>query len=116
MGESFVSLTHAVEQRSQIDALMLEHQVNREMNAETQLSSVMIQLVEAGAGISLIEPLTACTYCGDGVRFIRFEPSITVDYTLLISPRLSSTMLLKPFIDQARKDIERVLPSQFRAL
>ncbi len=111
-GESFVAPAALMEARTKIDALMLSHGVNRRINVETQLSSTTVKLVEAGAGIALIEPLTASTYTGGGLKFIPFEPEIVTDYSIVISPRMSSTLVLKPFIDQARREIRTLLPAR----
>ena len=109
-GESFVAPAALMESRTKIDALMLSHGVNRRINVETQLSSAIVKLVEAGAGLALIEPLTACAYTGGLLKFIRFEPEIVVDYSIVISPRMSPTLVLKPFIDHARREIRKMLP------
>lgn len=110
-GECFVSLDPLMEARTKIDALMLSHGVNRRINVETQLSSVVMKLVEAGAGLAIIEPLTASAYTGSLLKFIRFEPEIVVDYSMVISHRMSSTLILKPFIDHARREIRRMVPT-----
>lgn len=109
-GEAFVSLSPLMEARTKIDAVMLAHGVNRRINVETQLSSAVIKLVEAGAGLSLIEPLSAVAYTGGLLKFIPFEPSIPADYTMVVSPRMANTMMLKPFLDHARREIRRMLP------
>ncbi len=109
-GESFVSLAPLTELRTKIDALMLSHRVNRRTNVETQLSSAVVKLVEAGAGIALIEPLTASAYTGGLLQFIPFEPELVADYSMVISQRMSSTLILKPFIDHARREIRRMVP------
>lgn len=100
-----------METRMKIDSLMLSYGVNRRINVETQISSVVIRLVEAGAGISIIDPLTATGYTGDQVRFIPFKPDIVTDYSMVISPRNSSTLVLKPFIDHARREIRKMVPT-----
>jgi DNA-binding transcriptional LysR family regulator len=110
-GESFVAPAALMESRTKIDALMLSHGVNRRINVETQFSSAIVRLVEAGAGLALIEPLTACAYTGDLLKFIRFEPEIVCDYSIVISQRMSSTLILKPFIDHARREIRKMLPA-----
>lgn len=110
-GESFVSLPPLVEARTSIDAIMLSHGVHRRINVETELSSAVIKLVEAGAGIALIEPLTASAYTGDLVKFIPFEPTIAADYCILISQRMSSSLILKPFIDHVRREIRKMMPA-----
>ncbi|QEI07173.1 LysR family transcriptional regulator [Pigmentiphaga aceris] len=110
-GERFVSLAPLMESRTRIDALMLARGVQRRTNVETQLSSAVVKLVEAGAGIGLVEPLTASAYTGNALKFIPFEPEVTVDYSIVISPRMSSTLILKPFIDNARREIRKMLPA-----
>jgi DNA-binding transcriptional LysR family regulator len=80
------------------------------MGIETQTSAAVIQLVESGAGISIIDPLTASAYSGERLKFIPFEPSIVDSYSILISQRNSSTLILKPFVDQVRKEIRKIVP------
>ena len=96
-------------------SVMLAHGVHRRINVETQHSSAIVKLVEAGAGLALIEPLTASAYTGDLLKFITFEPEIVVDYAIVISQRMSSTLILKPFIDHARKEIRKMLPGHLIA-
>jgi DNA-binding transcriptional LysR family regulator len=108
-GERYVSLAPLMEARTRIDAIMLARNVQRRINVETQLASAVIKLVEAGAGIGLVEPLTANAYTGRALKFIPFEPEIRIDYSLIISSRMSSTLMLKPFIDHARREIRKML-------
>lgn len=111
-GESFISLSPLMNARTKIDSVMLAHAVNRRLNVETQLSSAVIKLVEAGAGLSLIEPLSAAAYTGELIKFIPFEPSISTDYSMVISPRMKSTLVLKPFLDHSRNEIRKMLPTK----
>lgn len=114
-GEQFVSLAPLMTARTKIDALMLARNVQRRINVETQLSSAVIKLVEAGAGIGLIEPLTASAYSGGRLKFIPFQPEIVVDYSIVISQQMASTLILKPFIDHARREIRKLLPAHLVA-
>ncbi|WP_235025580.1 LysR substrate-binding domain-containing protein [Caballeronia terrestris] len=109
-GESFISFTPLMEARTKIDSIMLSHNVNRRINVETQISSVILKLVEAGAGLSIIDALTATGYTGAALKFIPFEPNLISDYSIAISQRNSSTLILKPFIDHARREIRAMLP------
>jgi len=111
-GESFISPAALMEARTKIDAVMLSHGVHRRINVDTQLSAATVKLVEAGAGIALIEPLTASAYTGNLVKFIPFEPDIVCHYSIIISERNSSTLILKPFIDHARREIRNLLPAR----
>ncbi len=110
-GESFISLMPLMEARMKIDSVMLSYGVNRRINAETQVSSVILKLAEAGAGVSIIDPLTAGGYTGTALKFIPFEPAIINDYSIVISQRNSSTLILKPFIDHARREIRKMVPA-----
>lgn len=114
-GESFIAPEPLMETRTQIDAVMLAHGVSRRINVETQLSLAIVKLVEEGAGIALIDPLSACAYTGGLLKFVPFEPEIAVDYAIIISPRMSSTLILKPFIDHARREIRKMLPGHLIA-
>ena len=108
-GERFVSFSPLMEARTRIDSIMISHGVSRRINVETQVSSVIIKLVESGAGLSIIDPLTAAGYTGGHLRFIPFEPKVISDYSIVISQRNSSTLILKPFIDNARREIRAML-------
>lgn len=110
-GESFISMAPLMEARMKIDSLMLSYGVNRRLNVETQISAVVLRLAEAGAGISIIDPLTASGYTGHLLKFIPFKPEIVSDYSMAISPRNSSTIMLKPFIDHARREIRKMVPA-----
>lgn len=111
-GESFISMAPLMETRIKIDSLMLSYGVNRRINVETQISSVVIRLAEAGAGVSIIDALTASGYTGSLLKFIPFEPEIVTDYSMVISPRNASTLMLKPFIDHARREIRKMVPAR----
>jgi DNA-binding transcriptional LysR family regulator len=110
-GESFIAPAALMEARTKIDALMLSHGVSRRINVETQFSSAMVKLVEAGAGLAVIEPLTASAYTGGLLKFLPFEPEIVADYSIVISPHMPSTLFLKSFIDHARREIRKMLPA-----
>lgn len=111
-GESFIAMAPLMEVRTRIDSLMLSHGVSRRIHVETQISSVVIKLAEAGAGISIIDPLTASGYTGNLLKFIAVEPEIVVDYSMVISPRHSSTLILKPFLEHARAEIRKMVPAK----
>lgn len=100
-----------VEARVKLDEVFLAHRVQQRINVETQISYAAIKLVEVGAGVAIIDPLTACAYQQEsGVRFIPFVPNVACEYLIVVSARHASTLVLKPFIDLAREEIRRLLP------
>lgn len=110
-GEDFISLGPLMEVRNKIDSILLSHGVNRRSNIDTPISSAVIKLVEAGAGISIIDPLTAYGYAGNGVRFIPFGPELVRDYSFVMAPRSTAALIIKPFLEHARREIRRMLPA-----
>ena len=84
-GESYISLSRTDSYRQLLDTLFNEHQVKRRMVVETHSAASICALVRAGAGISVVNPLTALDYVNSGVALRRF--SIDVPFTVsLIRP------------------------------
>ncbi|MNP14203.1 DNA-binding transcriptional regulator LysR [compost metagenome] len=110
-GESYISHLPLMEVRMKVDSLMLSYGIKRRISAETQTSIAVLKLAEAGLGISIVDPLTASGYSGNLLKFIPFEPVIINDYSIVISQRNSSTLILKPFIDHARREIRNMVPA-----
>lgn len=110
-GERYISLLPLMEVRMKIDSLMLSYGVKRITSAETQTSIAILKLAEAGLGIAIVDPLTASGYSGSLLKFIPFEPAIITDYSIVISQRNSSTLILKPFIDHAQREIRNMVPA-----
>lgn len=84
-GENFISLSRTDSYRQLLDALFQEQQVKRRMVIETHSAASVCAMVRAGAGVSVVNPLTALDYAASGVCVRRF--SIDVPFTVsLIRP------------------------------
>ncbi|EAR5884832.1 LysR family transcriptional regulator [Salmonella enterica] len=84
-GENFISLSRLDSYRQLLDTLFAEHQVKRRMVVETHSAASVCAMVRAGAGVSIVNPLTALDYAASGVTVRRF--SIDVPFTVsLIRP------------------------------
>lgn len=101
-GERFVGHPRSVESRIQIDALFAAHGVELKRQMETQVSHAICAFVEAGAGVSVVDALSAWGYRGTGVVFKPFEPSITTDFALLTPSQRPAPLLLKSFAAHVR--------------
>jgi DNA-binding transcriptional LysR family regulator len=88
-GECFISYPHAVASRQHIDSIFAAYGVERRMNLETQLSMSMCTFVELGAGVALVDPISALEYKGEKVIFRPFEPTIEMDFSMLVPNRQS---------------------------
>lgn len=84
-GENFISLSRQDNYRQLLDTLFAEHQVKRRMVVETHSAASVCAMVRAGAGVSIVNPLTVLDYAASGVTVRRF--SIDVPFTIsLIRP------------------------------
>lgn len=84
-GENFISHSRLDSYRQLLDTLFAEHQVKRRMVVETHSAASVCAMVRAGAGVSIVNPLTALDYAASGVTVRRF--SIDVPFTVsLIRP------------------------------
>ena len=102
-GERFVAHQRSVEARLQIDSLFAAHGVELKLQTESQVSHAICSFVEAGAGVSLIDAITAWGYRGTGVVFKPFDPVLVTDFALLTPSHRPAPLLLKPFIAHVRK-------------
>ncbi len=84
-GLPFISLSRDDSYRQLLDALFREHNVSRQLRMETHSAASVCAMVKAGVGVSIINPLTALDYAGQGVVMRKF--SISVPFTVsLIRP------------------------------
>lgn len=81
--ESFVSLGPELGVRFLIDTVFDEAEVARKLNIDTQLSASACALVLAGAGVSLVDPITAAEYLDRGIIATPFEPEIPFTYSVI---------------------------------
>jgi DNA-binding transcriptional LysR family regulator len=102
-GERFVAHPHSVESRLRIDALFAAHGVELKLQMESQVSHAICSFVEAGAGVSLIDAVSAWGYRGAGVVFKPFEPSLVADFALLTPTQRPAPLLLKSFVAHVRE-------------
>lgn len=112
-GENFISMSRLIEARGLVDALFLSHDIARNINIETQISVAVIRHVEAGAGISLVDPVSAAGYRGDQVKFIQFEPVVANGYFLITSTKRRVPLILQPFIEHVRRHIREMVPREW---
>ena len=101
-GERFISYPHAVASRQHIDSIFAAYGVERRMNLETQLSMPMCKFVELGAGVALVDPISALEYKGEKVIFRPFEPTIEMDVSMLVPQHKKPSKLHESFLQHIR--------------
>ncbi|HDS1775799.1 TPA: LysR family transcriptional regulator [Pseudomonas putida] len=102
-GEPFIAHPRSGELRLQIDALFAEHGVELNVRTECQISHSICSFVEAGAGVAVMDAITAWGYKGTGVVFRAFQPALMTDFALLTPPQRPAPLLLQSFITHVRE-------------
>ncbi|MBD1551537.1 LysR substrate-binding domain-containing protein [Pseudomonas typographi] len=102
-GEPFIAHPRSAGNRLTVDALFAAHGVELNVRIECQVSHALCSFVEAGAGVSIVDAVTAWGYRGRGVVFKPLEQSFTTDYALLMPPHRPAPLLLQSFISHVRE-------------
>jgi DNA-binding transcriptional LysR family regulator len=107
-GEPFISFPRSFDARAAIDRLFVEHGVQRHMTLEAQLSQTIVALVANGAGVALIDPVTAA-YAKPRVAVRPFRPEIRDPLYLVHSVTQSPSGITALFCAQARDALTRLV-------
>lgn len=108
-GENFVSLGTNYTSRKLIDAVFVASNVKRKLQVETQLSLAVGNLVASGAGVSIIDHVTACNLRDLGLIETRpFLPDINFQYYVLLPSHKPLSRLGETFLDIAQRHLENV--------
>ncbi|WP_434141075.1 LysR family transcriptional regulator (plasmid) [Pseudomonas luteola] len=114
-GERFISYPESIGSRLQVDALFATYGVERQLTLEAQLSASVCILVEQGAGVALIDVLSAVEYRGEGIVFKRFEPCIPMDFAILRPATSSSSRLHDSFVDHLKSFVKTQIAAEYLA-
>lgn len=106
-GLNFISLSATDSYRQLLDALFTEQHVARRLVMETHSAASVCSMVRAGAGVSIVNPLTALDYAEHGVVIREF--SVVVPFTVsLITPlHRPASALVTTFIEHCHLQAQR---------
>jgi DNA-binding transcriptional LysR family regulator len=102
-GENFASFPRLLDTRLHVDALFAAHGVERTLRFETQISQGLCSFVESGLAVALVDAVTASEYRGSGIRFLNFEPTIRMDFTVLTPIQRRPAMLVQTYVQYVRE-------------
>lgn len=106
MNEEFVSLGSDYISRQKIDATFLANNVTRRMHIESQFSMAVGGLVANGAGVSVIDHVTARSFLRNEMIEVRpFSPEINFSYRALLPAQRQTTPLIQEFLELAAKGL-----------
>jgi len=107
-GEAFVSFPRWFDARNVIDRVFVEHGVSRQLTVEAQLSQTIVSLVANGAGVALIDPVTAAFVDGR-VAVKPFLPELPDECYLASAAAQPLSTLALAFVDSARAALQALL-------
>lgn len=106
-GQSFVSFGRDNPRRDQIDAFFVANNVTRKVQIEAQLSMALGNMVANGAGLSIIDEVTACDLRDLGLIELRpFEPQIPYSYRVLLPKHKPLSSLGEAFLDMIDTELK----------
>lgn len=92
---------------SDLDRYFEEKGVKRNVRIDTQLNATVADFVVAGAGIGIIDPVTADGYLQRGILVKPFTPPIVYKYYVIFPEYRPKSRLMEQFVDMIRQDLQR---------
>ncbi|EGM1607529.1 LysR family transcriptional regulator [Salmonella enterica] len=108
-GENFISLSRLDSYRQLLDTLFAEHQVKRRMVVETHSAASVCAMVRAGAGVSIVNPLTALDYAASGVTVRRFSIDVPFTVSLIRPLHRPASALVDAFSKHLKTHLSRLV-------
>jgi len=100
-GERFISFPQSFDARSVIDRVFVDAGVTRDLVIEAQLSQAIVALVANGAGVALIDPVTAA-YASARVVVKPFTPAVADHFYIVTNPSQPMSVVAEKFCKDMR--------------
>lgn len=97
--QPFISLAKADNYRILLDDIFNTRQIRRKLKVETQSAASVCAMVKAGAGISIINPLTALDWVDRGVVMRKFSIQVPFTVSLLRPLHRPASAVTEAFIE-----------------
>ena len=114
-GQSFLSLASTDPYRQKLDALFVERGVQRQLRMQTHSAAALCEMVRAGLGVAIVNPLTALACAGPGLMLRRFAVSVPYE-VWLARPQLRARHWLTDAMQQCLTDEARAIEQRLRAV
>ncbi|PSJ42754.1 LysR family transcriptional regulator [Zobellella taiwanensis] len=103
--QPFISLGPEQSVRYKVDEAFEQARVSRQLVFDTQLSHVACSFVDAGAGVALVDPITALHFPSANLVFRPFEPWISFSYHLLFPASRPRSRITQEFSQLLRSEL-----------
>lgn len=102
--ENFISLSPTDSYRQLLDSLFQEFNIKRRMVVETHSAASVCAMVKAGVGISIVNPLTALDYQGQGLVVRRFSETVPFTVSLIRPLHRPASALVDAFSEHLQQN------------
>ncbi len=106
-GESCIGAGNSQLTYSDLDRYFEDKGVKRKVRIDTQLNATVADFVVAGAGIGIIDPVTAARYSHSGIVVKPFNPPIAYKYYVITPENRPKSRLAEQFVNLIRQDLQR---------
>ncbi|MGM9516007.1 LysR family transcriptional regulator [Roseateles sp. DB2] len=103
-GQPFISLASQDPYRQQLDALFDAAGIARRLQLETHSAAAICECVRRGLGLSILNPLTALRFSGQGLQLRRLRVSVPYRVYTVQAMLRSRHALLAPLLDSLRAE------------
>lgn len=107
-GERFISFPQSFDARSAIDRVFVEAGVTRDLLIEAQLSQTIVALVANGAGVALIDPVTA-SYARERVVVKPFVPAVADHFYIVTNVSQPQPAVSEAFCKDIRSAFAKIV-------
>ncbi|MFX0541273.1 LysR substrate-binding domain-containing protein [Roseovarius sp. S4756] len=110
--QSFIALGAEIGTRSETDLFFASRNARPRIIAEAQLSASICELVASGAGLSIVEPVTATNFATAGKISTRLlDPEQPFRYDLLLPAMRRPSRVASRFLELVKQHFETLLQS-----
>jgi len=101
--ENYLSLSPTDSYRQLLDAVFQSRGVKRRMVVETHSAASVCAMVQAGVGVSIVNPLTALDYYGRGIVVRRFSEEVPFTVSLIRPLHRPASALVSAFSEHLQR-------------
>ncbi len=111
-GRRMVSLPEHSEYGSVIWGALRKSAVNPVVVGEARTHSALCRMVEAGAGITLVDQTTANDFNSDNITFRHTAPTISREVATIINKRIAQSIATNSFLNTLRNNVEAAVKAK----
>lgn len=111
-GENFISLGSYDRTASIVDRVFERAGISRRIVAQVELASAICEYVKQGAGVAIIDPLTAAGCMAQGLTQKLLTPPVFFDMYMLLPVRRPESLVRERFLEFLTETLHRQIPAE----